>query len=327
MVTQASKLMAGLLAAGFLATSIALPADARRGGSFGSRGSRTYSAPRSTRLATGYTPGLSRSMTPRSTFGSAPSQYGPSYGSGYGQRTRPRFGFGSGLLAGVVAGGLVGSLLGHGMGGYGGYAGAGAGGGMLALLIQLAIIGGIIWLAVRLFRGQRQAAPGAPPMRFERPMPFGDTGPGPRSSAISASVQGGDISLTSADQQAFETLLIDLQDAFGQEDYGRLRAITTPEIMSYLAEELSDNATHGRRNDVTGIRLIDAEVSEAWQEAGADYATIAMRYESIDITRDRATGLVLTGDPVRPSQATEIWTFVRPTGAWSSWKVSAIQEA
>jgi predicted lipid-binding transport protein (Tim44 family) len=146
-------------------------------------------------------------------------------------------------------------------------------------------------------------------------------GPGAPSSSA-------DISLSSADQETFERLLIELQDAFGHEDYGRLRTITTPEIMSYLAEELSDNATHGRRNEVSATRLLDAEVSEAWRDDdGSDYATIAMRYESIDVMRDRNSGAILTGDPGRPTQTTELWTFIRPSGSWSTWKVSAIQEA
>ncbi|WP_404714236.1 Tim44 domain-containing protein [Sphingomonas sp. MMS24-J13] len=135
------------------------------------------------------------------------------------------------------------------------------------------------------------------------------------------------LALTPSDQSAFERLLGELQDAFGHEDYARLRAITTPEVMSYLAEELSDNATHGRRNEVTGTRLLDGEISEAWQEDGQDYATVAMHYESVDVMRDRATGAVLAGSTHEPTMTTELWTFVRPSGSWGSWKVSAIQEA
>lgn len=317
MITRNLKVVTALLAAGFVASAVAVPADARRGGSFGSRGSRTYSAPRSTQIAPGYTPGVSRSMTPG---GTSQPRYGSPYSSGYGQRARPRLGFGGGLLAGVIGGGLFGSLLGHGMGGYGG-----AGGGMLALLIQLAIIGGIICLALRLFRGRRPATTGGSP-QFAPPLPFQSGGYEPQRSASSPPAQASDISLTNADQDAFERLLVELQDAFGREDYGRLRSITTPEIMSYLAEELSENATHGRRNEVTGTQLIDAEVSEAWREEDADYATIAMRYESIDVTRDRANGTVLSGDPARPSQTTEVWTFTRSPGAGAMWKVSAIQD-
>jgi predicted lipid-binding transport protein (Tim44 family) len=94
--------------------------------------------------------------------------------------------------------------------------------------------------------------------------------------------------------------------------------------MSYLAEELSQNATQGRRNEVTGTRLLEADVAEAWREGDAEYATAALRYESIDIMRDRQTGAVLEGDASQPTQETELWTFVRRPGA--GWKLSAIQE-
>ena len=146
-------------------------------------------------------------------------------------------------------------------------------------------------------------------------------------SFASAPPTDAELALSSADQETFERLLVELQNAFGHEDYARLRTITTPEIMSYLAEELSDNATHGRRNEVTGTRLFDGEVSEAWREEGADYATIALRYESIDVMRDRTSGAILSGDAGRPTETTELWTFVRPVGTSGGWKVSAIQEA
>jgi predicted lipid-binding transport protein (Tim44 family) len=133
------------------------------------------------------------------------------------------------------------------------------------------------------------------------------------------------IPITPQDQQDFERLLKEVQDAFGREDYAALRERCTPEVMSYLAEELSDNATHGRRNEVSGTRLLQADVGEAWSEGPIDYATAAMRYEGVDIMRDRTTGAVLSGDPSTPSQTTELWTFSRQTG--EPWKLSAIQEA
>ena len=95
--------------------------------------------------------------------------------------------------------------------------------------------------------------------------------------------------------------------------------------MGYLAEELSDNATHGKKNEVTGTRLLQADVGEAWRENDIDYATAAMRYESIDLMRDRMSGAVLSGDPNTPSQTTELWTFARHIGG--PWKLSAIQDA
>jgi predicted lipid-binding transport protein (Tim44 family) len=207
----------------------------------------------------------------------------------------------------------------------------GFGGGLLATMFQLALIGFLIWLAMRLFRRpQPQAQPVGAPYAFEPAAgsPWGGRDaeahrPGP-SSPWGQPAPSNDIQVAPADQRDFERLLTEVQDAFGREDYAALRARTTPEIMSYLAEELSDNATHGRRNEVRAVRLLRSEVSEAWNEAEGDFATVALNYESIDVMRDRQTGQVLQGDPDRPTATTELWTFVRRPG--EGWKLSAIQE-
>lgn len=305
-----------ILAVSIFAALAAVPAEARRGGSLGSRGSHTFLAPRSTRLTPDYVPPVSRTMTDRSTVG-AP-QYAPSYQPNAYPQQRPGLfrGFGGGLLTGLVAGGLIGHFFGHGAGyGWGGS----AGGGLISILFQIALFGGLIWLALRLFRS-RSASPS-----FGADRAYAQDYAPPQGYAPAAPMA--DLALDPSDRDAFEQLLGELQDAFSHEDYARLRAITTPEVMSYLAEELGDNATHGRRNEVTRTRLLDGEISEAWQENGQDYATVAMRYESVDVMRDRATGSVLAGSAYAPTVTTELWTFVRPSGGWNGWKVSAIQEA
>jgi predicted lipid-binding transport protein (Tim44 family) len=250
----------------------------------------------------------------------------PGYSS---YRPGPRFGgLGGGFLGGLVAGGLIGGLMGHGWGGgWGGY----GGGGFLTILIQLAILFFVIsWVARRFARPRASAF-----MPWDEPQTayggsagfapggFG-AGPGPASSPPPAGGPAWEIPITPQDQADFETLLKEVQDAFGREDYAALRDRCTPEIMSYLAEELSDNATHGRRNEVRDLRLQQADVGEAWREGSIDYATAAMRFESIDVMRDRTTGAVLSGDPDRPTRTTELWTFARHTGG--AWKLSAIQE-
>ena len=232
------------------------------------------------------------------------------------------------MVGGLLAGGLIGHFLG---GGIGGGWGSGAGGGMLASLLQIAILGGIIWLVIGFFRRRSGGQPGAMRERFDAPTGFAPqaaSGPwgGGTDSPRAKPDQGKDISLTSRDQQDFERLLVDVQDAFGCEDYARLRQLATPEMMSYLSEELSQNATQGQRNEVSATRLLDAEVSEAWREAAGDYATIVMRYESIDVMRDRATNVIVTGSATAPSETTELWTFVR-AGGDETWKLSAIQES
>lgn len=316
-----------------LGSLMADPADARRGGSFGSRGSRTYSAPRSSYVSPS-TPGpVQRSMTSPSQYpgGYAPSpSYAPGFNNGY---RRPGFwgGFGGGFLGGLIGGGLIGGLMGHGWGG--GWGGTGGGGG-LTILLQLLILGGIAWFVMNLLR-RRGSSPafagngGWPDQQQPPPTQqmfggqsmgagFGQAGPAPGGGPAL------EIPITQMDRDAFERLLLEVQDAFGHEDYGRLRDRTTPEVMSFLAEELSQNATHNRRNEVSGVRLLQADVTEAWREGATDYATAALRYESIDVMRDRGTGQIVEGDPTHATQTTEFWTFARQNGG--AWKLSAIQE-
>lgn len=329
-----STLMGALAAALAVSFAVSSPADARRGGSFGSRGSRTYYAPRPTSTSPGYTAPVQRSMTP---YAPGASPYGGAYrgapnympgASPYGAYPQRRPGFGTGLAAGLIGGGLLGAMMGHGWGGgWGGGWGIGAGGlGLFSTLFQLLILGLVVSFVVGLFR-RRSYAPAA---GFAEPTPFASpfqAGPQP-----GAAPWGGtgypspadEIAVSSADRAAFERMLADVQAAFGREDYGALRQLCTPEVMGYLAEELSDNATHGRRNEVSGVRLLQSDVSEAWTEGDADYVTMALRYESIDIMRDRQSGQVLSGDPNTPTQTTELWTFVRHAGG--AWKLSAIQE-
>jgi predicted lipid-binding transport protein (Tim44 family) len=328
LTSRLSAVLGAALALSLLTVDVA---DARRGGSFGSRGSRTYQAPPPTRTAPTQTAPVQRSMTPQERAAAPATAPTPAGTQAQAPGRRGFFGgMGGGILGGLVAGGLLGMMLGHGWGGMG----AGLGN----TLLQILLIGGGIWLVMSLLRRRspqpagfpREAAPFA-----AGPQPFGAN----RSfDGADAAARGTytpqtppepaathEIGLTQADRDAFERLLVEVQEAFGREDYAGLRAITTPEIMSYLAEELSENATHGRRNDVTGTKLVQADIAEAWAEGDADYATAAMRYESTDVMRDRQSGAVLGGDADGPSETTELWTFVRRPG--QPWKLSAIQEA
>ncbi len=340
MTRQTTKLASVLGLSVILIAATAQPADARRGGSFGSRGMRTYSAPAPTRTAPQATAPVQRSMTAPPAKGAPGSQaVAPNGAAAAAAPQRRGFlgGMGGGLLGGLVAGGLIGALLGHGFGGLGT--------GMMNTLMQVALIGGGIFLVMMLLRRRQQPqAAFAGPAGFGRnaaPAGFGDNVmPFTNANADSnrnngfAAFGGGaaaaapnvvEFQVTQADRDAFERLLGEIQTAFGAEDYAALRSRTTPEVMSYLSEELSQNATQGRRNQVTGTRLLRADVGEAWREDGDDYATAALRYESIDVMTDRASGAVLEGDPNTPTQTTELWTFTRQNGM--PWKLSAIQEA
>ncbi|WP_353644325.1 Tim44 domain-containing protein [Mesorhizobium sp. WSM2239] len=322
--TRFATLFAGL----FLAFSmIAVDhADARRGGSFGSRGMRTFQSAPPTRTAPQPTAPVERSMTPNTAPTNAARQTQIS-------QQRPGFmnGFGGSMLRGLMLGGLIGLLLGHGFGGLAG---------MFGFLLQALLIGGAIWLAVRLFRSQpagsrepamagasgrgdfayRDASPrgGGNGRSFSIPN-IGSSSQVPPQQAASQ-----EISLQQDDLDTFQRRLTEVQEAFCREDHAALRRLVTPEMVSYLSEELADNAQKGVRNDVSDVQLHQADIAESWREGDSDYATAALQYSSRDVIVDRATGRVVEGNPDEPTETTELWTFVRQRG--DDWKLSAIQE-
>ncbi|HVI33274.1 Tim44 domain-containing protein [Phenylobacterium sp.] len=329
MSTVRSRFAAAFGVALAMSLLVAAPADARRGGSFGSRGARTYTPPPRTQTAPTQTAPIERSMTPRQPTAQQPGARPAAAGAPAQAPRRGGFlgGLGGGLLGGLLLGGLIGAMMGNGFGaGMAGFA---------AILFQVALIGLGVWLLMKLFRRRQQPAaagaagwPGAT-SRFEAPearsgaRPFGGTMYTPATPASAG--PSIDLAVTAEDRKDFERLLGEVQDAFGREDYGRLREVTTPEVMSYLSEELSQNATQGRRNEVSDVRLLEADVAEAWREGDREYVTAALRYESRDVMRDRTSGAVVSGDAERPTETTELWTFVRDRT--SPWKLSAIQEA
>ncbi|ATN35370.1 hypothetical protein ACO34A_16325 [Rhizobium sp. ACO-34A] len=317
----------GVLAIGMaVALSVADMAEARKAsGGFGSRGTRTFSAPPATRTAPAPAAPIERSMTPNT----GASQAAPSAAQTRQQNAqRPGMfggllgGIGGGLLGGMLMGGLFGMLMGSGFGG---------GFGFLGLLLQAAVIFFVIRFAMRMFANRQPAFSGAGGMARDTQQPSRPSFEIPRmgggsASAVSSAPRNGnpdELGIGQPDLERFEGLLKEMQAAYAAEDYSALRRITTPEAMSYLAEELSENATRGVKNDVRDVHLVQGDVSESWREGNVEYATVAMRYESIDVLRDRNNGSVVSGDPDHPSESTEIWTFVRRAG--TDWQISAIQ--
>ena len=304
-----------LIALAALATALVLvatDANARAGGGFsgGSRGMRTFSTPSTTPTAPNTAAPIQRSITQ------------PGASSNIGQASRPGLLggglFGGGLLGGLAAGfigaGLFGMLFGHGMfGGMGGFAS------ILGLVLQI----GLIVIVARLILGwwQRRNAPayaGAP----AHPV-TGHAFSGLGSMLGGNAPTGEPLTIAKSDYDAFETLLGDVQAAYSAEDLSALRAKVTPEMLSYFSEELSQNASRGLINRVTGVKLLQGDLSEAWREDGAEYATVAMRFALTDSMVERASGRTVDGG--QPSEVTELWTFMRARGG--TWLLSAIQQS
>jgi predicted lipid-binding transport protein (Tim44 family) len=95
-------------------------------------------------------------------------------------------------------------------------------------------------------------------------------------------------------------------------------------MLGYFSEQLSANASRGVENKVEAVKLEQGDLSEAWSEAGLDYATVAMRFSMIDVTRNIADGKIIAGSDRDRVEATEVWTFLRSRGG--KWILSAIQQ-
>jgi predicted lipid-binding transport protein (Tim44 family) len=325
-----------LLAFGLLVLAPAI-AEARggRGGSMGSRGSQTYSAPPPTRTAPAPARPVERSMTETAPARPAPAPGTAAPGSsaagaGAAMTQRP---FMIGLMGGLVGAGLIGLLFG------GGFFGAGMAG-FLGMLLQLALIGGLVWLVLRLVRGAPQPAPagasaGVAPFAHARTGgPIADVG-APRSGGAASGAPFGaatgaaaagltPIPLDKADFDAFEQALKDVQEAWSEADLKRLSTLLTPEMLQYFSELLAEDASRGVRNRVTDVVLEEGDLAEAWREAGRDYATVAIRFSALDVDTRLSDGAVIGGDAAERTVATEVWTFVRAPGG--RWLVSAIQQ-
>jgi predicted lipid-binding transport protein (Tim44 family) len=339
------SLIAVLAVAAALLLSVADHADARMGGrsSFGSRGSRTFMAPPITRTTPSTISPIQRSTTTQLGGLNRPSAGTTGMGGALG---RPGL-FGGGMLGGLAAGflgaGLFGLLFGHGLaGGLGGMASA------LGLLLQFGLIALVgMWL-YRMWQGRRQTAfAGGPQARdnghyrsnlgnsglgssglgnsgLGATGPLGGAAGGPLGGGMEARTQPADeISIEPEDYQAFERLLGEIQAAYSNEDINALRGLATPEMVSYLAEQLAENASHGMVNKVSDVKLEQGDLAEAWREGQTDYATVAMRFSLVDRMIERSSGRLVEGSDAR-DMATEVWTFRRASGG--RWMLSAIQQ-
>ncbi|HEV8438736.1 MAG TPA: Tim44 domain-containing protein [Methylomirabilota bacterium] len=283
------------------------------GGSSGSRGSRSYSAPAK--------PSTSP-VSPSQPAAPASSPLAPQR-SGWG-----------GMLGGLLVGGLIGSMLFGGMG-HGLFGGIG--------MMEILIVGGLIYLAFRFMRS-RQPAPAAADYATAGGYGGARWAPQPSSSygsttvvelpAASVELDRGvehirqlDAGFDSAKFAETATdLFFKIQAAWTTRDMGRVADLLTTEMQGTLQKDCDRLRAARRVNRLENIAVRQAEISEAWEERGQDFATIHFLASLLDYTTDEGSGQVVDGSATDPVKFEEYWTFVRPVGP-NPWKLSAIQQA
>jgi predicted lipid-binding transport protein (Tim44 family) len=309
-------------------------ADARFKGSFGSRGTRTFNAPQATPTAPRSATPIQRSRTPGPAAASRPGMTRPGMFGGMSK---------GGFMAGLLGAGLLGALFGYGLSG-----GLGGIGAFLGLLAQVALL---VFAAMFLFSWLRRRNQPEPAMARSGSQSRYQDGPGGSAGMMgrtdrnstgmngtgndnTGSRMGGGafasqtkpLATVEADFNTFERLLSDVQTAYAREDMNTLRRIATEEMCEYFQEDIDDNQQQGQASRISGVKLLQGDLSEAWKERDAEYATVAMRFSLNDAIVDRKTGKVIEGSLTEATEMSEIWTFVRrPGGAPNDWKLSAVQ--
>lgn len=285
-----------------------------RAGSGGSRGSRSYSAP--ARPAPSPMTPATPSSPSRQFAQPAPPQ-------------RPSF-FGGlmGGIAGFAIGGLIGSMLFGGMG-------RGLGGG-IGLFEILLIVGGA-FLLIRAFRS-RSSAPepayagaGTSASYGAGDQSYSGGGSATEVPAAPSELERGIGYLRQMDPgfdpaafvQWAQRLFSDVQDAITRRDMNLLNDRLTPQEYARLQGQCDQLKGARQTNRVEQIQIKRAEVTEAWQESGQDWATVYFVVSLADYTMDDTTGGLVDGSKT-PQDIEEFWTFTRPVGP-KAWRLSAIQ--
>jgi predicted lipid-binding transport protein (Tim44 family) len=322
----------GIIRALAIVLSVALPlaiaiseADARvgGGGSSGSRGSKTYSAPPSTTTAPGAAQPMNRTFTQPGTPGvGAPAAAGAANKGGFFNRPGMMGGMLGGLAMGFLGAGLFGMLTGGGL-----FSGLGGLSSIIGLLLQIALIVIVVRLAMSWWQRRHTAASAY----ATGPAPAAPAAEGPGAQTSFRSGLGGfglgsgsaPLEIQPADYEAFERLLSEVQAAWSNEDVAKLHTLATPEMVSYFSKDLEENKAKNDVNKVTDVKLLQGDLAEAWREGETDFASVAMRFSLVDKTTERITGRLVAGSET-PIEATEVWTFARRRG--SDWELSAIQQ-
>jgi len=290
----------------------------------GSRGSRTYSAPR-----TPSTP--SPTQPPSGTKEAAPPPGQPIPQQPYQQ---PQGGFMRGLGGGIM-GGILGGMLFRGLGFGSNVGGGGDGIGFFEILLFAALAyGAYYWFIKR--RRQQAVADGY----YQKSVETGGTYNQPPSAPAfeQQREETGDLEKgvshirqmdTSFDAKKFQEGCMDhffkIQGAWINRDLSGVKNLLTDEMFKIIDDDLYRLKQDKKINKLDNIAVRSVDLVEVWQESGTDFITVKFYANLLDYTVDESTGQVVSGSKTEPVKFEEYWTFTRPVGN-HPWQLSAIQQ-
>ncbi|MGC8494774.1 MAG: Tim44 domain-containing protein [Syntrophobacteraceae bacterium] len=291
-------------------------ARAGGGGLSGSRGGRSFSSPK---MPSRLSPGVNSYGSPgaRSYPGTIPQS------RDVGLSRNP---FMTGL-AGGLAGGFLGNML---FGGTGHAAPGAAPRGGIGLL-DLAILGVVLYLGWRFFK--RRGAALFTGAGFSRHFEDDVRGPVQGAYGSGTEVEEGLQRFRQVDpgfsedalKETFQDIFFRVQAAWMHRSLEGMYGMLAPEMVAYFGEQFAEMKRQGRINRLENIAVRRVEVTEVWQEEGRDYVTAMITANLLDYSEDERTGDVVGGDRLNPVKFQEFWTFCRDLGA-SGWQLVGINQ-
>jgi predicted lipid-binding transport protein (Tim44 family) len=238
-------------------------------------------------------------------------------------------------LAMGVAGGFLGSMLfsglSHGMG-MGGFGGSGFG------LFEIILIGGILYMLYRFMKRRKEAESTAGYSYQTGASPSTGQQTGFTDSSRGQGYAEGDVQTglshirqmdPSFDETRYKDLCMDnffkIQGAWINRDMTAVRNILTQEMFDILQKDAGKLKAEKKINKLDNIAVRSVEITEAWQEGGADFITVRIVASILDYTVSE-NGDLLSGSKTEPVKFEEYWTFTRPVGN-NNWQLSAINQA
>ncbi len=107
---------------------------------------------------------------------------------------------------------------------------------------------------------------------------------------------------------AFELIVT----AFARGDKGTLRPLLSDEVFDPFARTIDERAVAKETLETRDMRLDQAEIVEADLVDRTARVTVKLVSQQINVTR-AMDGTIVDGDPERPVEKTDFWTFARDT--------------
>lgn len=126
-------------------------------------------------------------------------------------------------------------------------------------------------------------------------------------------------------RQAYEMIVT----AFAEGNRKGLKDLLSRDVYDGFVSAISDRESRGELIDQSFVGISKAEIIEAEMKGGSANVTVRFVSQLISATRDRA-GAVISGDPHRITEVTDVWTFSRDVStprarANPNWRLIATQ--